>query len=152
MSDEKLGPYDGRFLTLAELYAAQDAILEQKEMAKRSEEALNAELDRRYGAEHKAALANLSKLGGTITSVLPGGLRLKADTTAKTKWDQPALWAWAADYTREELEHYCKIELTPREAVYKALPPGNNVKGALKAARTDEQGNTKYRLLAEGEK
>lgn len=119
---------------------------------KQQQDVLQAELNRRFGADHLKALDAAGKMGGTVISVLVGGLRLKADTTAKVKWDQPKLWALASDFTREQLEHYCKIELTPKEAVYKALEPGSNIKGAFAAARTDERGSTKYRLLAEGEK
>lgn len=113
---------------------------------------LQAELARRFEADHLKGLDAAGKMGGTVTSVLVGGLRLKADTSAQVKWDQEKLWALAADFTRDQLEHYCKIELTPKEAVYKALEPGSNIKGAFAAARTDKRGSTKYRLLAEGEK
>jgi hypothetical protein len=140
--------------TVRELLDAQIDIEAQTAALTRDKELLQAELDRRFGAEHKAALAKAGKTAGTITSVLPnaGGLRLKAETRAKVKWDQPKLWSLAADMTRDQIEHYCKIELTPKEAVYKALEPGSNIKGALADARTDEPGTTTYRLLAEGEK
>lgn len=140
--------------TLAELLESQRDLERLGDDVKAMKAALQAELDRRFGAEHKAALAKAGKTAGTITSVLPnaGGLRLKAETRAKVRWDQPKLWALAADMTRDQLEHYCKIELTPKEAVYKALEPGSNIRGALADARTDEPGTTTYRLLAEGEK
>ena len=138
--------------SIAELLSEQKAIEDMAELVKSSRAALQAELDRRFGLGHKAALKNLGKESGTRTEVLEGGIRLKADTRGKVKWDQPKLWAFAADLTREQLEHYCKIELTPKEAVYKALEPGSNVKGALADARTDEPGSTTYKLLAEGEK
>lgn len=138
--------------SLDELLQEQKAIDDIAELAKHSAAALQAELDRRFGLGHAAALKNAGKSSGTRTEVLVGGLRLKAETKAKVKWDQGKLWALAADLSREDLEHYCKIELTPKEAVYKALLPTSNIRGALADARTDEPGTTKYRLLVEGEK
>lgn len=138
--------------SLDELLQEQKAIDDIAELAKHSAAALQAELDRRFGDHQKVALIALGKTSGTNTTVQPGGLRLKAETRAKVKWDQSKLWALAADLSREDLEHYCKIELTPKEAVYKALLPTSNIRGALADARTDEPGTTKYRLLAEGEK
>jgi hypothetical protein len=143
-------------MTVAELLAWQADIVGMATLVKEDASALQAELDRRFGVQHKADLAKADKTAGTATSVLPNasGIRLKADTPkGKVEWDQAKLWGLAADLTREQLEHYCRIELTPKEAVYKALPPDNNMKGALKDARTDgAPGKTKYVLLAEGEK
>ena len=141
-------------MTLPELLAEQGQIEGMAALAASSKKDLQAELDRRFGLGHAAALKNMGKEYGTRTEVLIGGLRLKADTRkGKTEWDQGKLWAFAADLTHEELEHYCKIELTPKEAVYKALEPKSNVKGVLADARTDHPSTgTTYTLLAEGEK
>ena len=138
--------------TLADLKEMQTKLEADARANKMAMDSVQVELARRYEADHLKGLDVAGKMGGTVTSVLVGGLRLKADTAAKVKWDQPKLWALASDFTRDQLEHYCKIELTPKEAVYKALEPGSNIKGAFAAARTDERGNTKFRLLAEGEK
>jgi hypothetical protein len=141
-------------MTLADLLKWQAETAGMKALVAADEKALQAELARRYAADHAASLARTGKTAGTITSVLEGGLRLQADTPkGSVKWDQAKLWAVAADLTREQLEHYCKIELTPKEAVYKALEPGSNMLGALKDARTDSApGAPKFKLLAEGEK
>lgn len=141
-------------MSVAELLAEQREIEDMAALAKSSKVALQAELDRRFGLGHAAALKALGKSSGTRTEVLVGGVRIKADTKkGNIEWDQTKLWAFAADLTREQLEHYCKIELTPKEAVYKALEPGSNIKGALAAARTDmPAGSTTYKFLAEGEK
>lgn len=139
-------------MSVADLLVEQREIESHAELIKSSKAALQAELDRRFGLGHAAALKAIGKSSGARTEVLAGGIRLKAETRGKVKWDQPILWGFAADLTRDQLEHYCKIELTPKEAVYKALEPDSNIKGALAAARTDEPGSTTYRLLAEGEK
>lgn len=138
--------------TLAELLAEQVAIADMAALAKSSGAALQAELERRFGEAHRAALKELNKSSGTITSVQVGGIRLRAETDAKVKWDQPKLWAFAETQSREDLESLCKIELTPREAQYKALLPSSNIKPMLDEARTDLPGTTKFKLLAEGEK
>lgn len=139
-------------LSIADLLVEQREIESHAALIDSSKKSLQAELVRRFSEGHAAALKELGKTAGTRTEVLPGGVRLKADTRAKVKWDQQMLWTLAADFTREQLEHYCKIELTPKEAVYKALEPGSNIKGQLAAARTDEPGSTTFKLLGEGEK
>lgn len=141
-------------LSLSELHQTQEFLAAKAVNLKQQTAALQAELARRYAADHAAALARTGKSAGTITSVLEGGLRLQAETPkGSVKWDQAKLWAIAADLTREQLEHYCKIELTPKEAVYRALEPGSNMLGALKDARTDNApGAPKFKLLVEGEK
>lgn len=143
-------------MSVGDLLKWQHEIVGMARLVKEDHAALQAELDRRFGADHKAALAKANKTVGTATSVIPNasGVRLRADTPkGSVKWDQPMLWTLAADMSREDLEHYCKIELTPKEDVYKALLPTSNMKGQLAAARTDNPpGTTKYVLLAEGEK
>lgn len=141
-------------MSLADLHKWQASTAEMKTLVAADERVVQAELLRRFESAHLAGLKALGKSAGTITSVQVGGMRLKADTpSGKVTWDQPKLWAFAETQTREDLEALCKIELTPKEAKYKALLPSSNIKPLLDEARTDGAvGITKFKLLAEGEK
>ena len=141
-------------MSLVELHKRQTDTAEMKKLVAEDEKVVQAELQRRFESAHLAGLKALGKSAGTITSVQPGGMRLNADTPkGNVVWDQTKLWAFAETQSRENLEALCKIELTPKEPVYKSLLPSSNIKPMLDEARTDHApGTTKFKLLAEGEK
>lgn len=142
-------------MTVADLLERQWQIKTSRQTLKIYEENLNDELQRRFGAAAKEAYAAKARKDGTESahgtvrvSAGADGVVVKVDTKEAVSWDQDKLKAVAYTMPWEQAAHYFTIKFDVKESIYKALPPGNNIKPLLTEARTTKMGEPKFELVA----
>lgn len=143
---------DGKLETLptAALLALQDAIGNASAEIARAKEALQDEFRRRFDPSLTSALDGIGKSTGSATFEVAPGIRCKGEAPVKVTWDQKALFAIAQTLPWASVNHLCKVEMTPREAAYKAMMPGTSMWHGFTAARTTQNQPRKFSLIMEG--
>jgi hypothetical protein len=135
--------------TIAELANYQARLEERGAELKADIAEYGAELDRRFGATAKTALARAGKAHGTLTEILTEapGFRLKHTTRMTVQWDNDKLLAWAQNEPWVNVEHYCRTKIEVKESVFKAMSPEDRNLPIFREARTEKLGATSYELL-----
>lgn len=135
-------------LALPVLASRLASIKSYRDTLKDEESAINAELLRRFDGDVRIAMATQSKTHGTVNLAPCEGVKIKATVKQTVTWDQAMLRKVAGDMTWEDVDHHFRIKFDVPEAIYKALPPGSNVKPLLTAARTTKESAPVFTLEA----
>jgi len=133
-------------MTVAELLREQKNIKVGEANIKSRKANLQAELARRFGEGAIAAYVAQGKEHGTVRFP-QGAITVKVDRRQTVRWDQEKCRALAADMTWEQARHYFDFTFDVKEAVYKALPPGDNFRPALTDARTTKVSEPSFELV-----
>jgi hypothetical protein len=117
-----------------------------KAQAKRADDVLTIELDRRFGEQAQAARKAKGKDTGTVTLAIDDA-NIKADLPPKYQWDQEKLAKAVAEiktWDGENVAEYVTTEYKVSEAKYKAWP--TTIKKVFEPARTVSVGKPSYSI------